>query len=441
MSHTKTTQIKFTGKASEYFGIWIVNLLLSILTLGIYSAWAKVRRKKYFYHNTQIDNIGFDYHANPINILKGRIVAFMLFIAYAFGGELNFFIPIVAVIVFFLALPWLVVRASLFNARNSSHRGLRFDFVGKVGEAALIYILLPIVTLFSLYLAWPFMDHQRNKFMVNNHKFGMSQFDFKAKVSSFYKVYAIVLIVPLFIGLLAAVAVPAYKAYEEKANKAAQHSVIDFPFIDGFVGNQKNNQIQIEENQVYQESYEIEPVYSGKYDYETQQNDKYQSESVEDEPLVEDNKSFEETVEETKLQRQEAHEKMISDMLKTPSKVILVLVFVVGYLILIFSFLAYFKSRLGNLVWSNTSLDNFTFISTLRARDYLWIYLSNIVAIALTFGLATPWAQVRLARYRASRLKIVGDVDFDQFVGHKKEEVKATGEEIADFFDVDFSFG
>ena len=108
---------------------------------------------------------------------------------------------------------------------------------------------------------------------------------------------------------------------------------------------------------------------------------------------------------------------------------------------LIFAFIAYFKSRIGNLVWNNTTLDNLAFKSTLRARDYLWIYLTNIIAIALTLGLATPWAQIRLARYRASKLQLVGDVDLDKFVGDKKEEVKAIGEEIADFFDVDFSFG
>ena len=31
---------RFTGKTGEYFRIWIVNLALTILTLGIYSAWA-----------------------------------------------------------------------------------------------------------------------------------------------------------------------------------------------------------------------------------------------------------------------------------------------------------------------------------------------------------------------------------------------------------------
>lgn len=433
MSDIKTTQVEFTGKASEYFGIWIVNLLLSLLTLGIYSAWAKVRRKKYFYHHTQIDQVGFDYHAKPVSILKGRLIAFALFLAYAFGGELNLFIPMIAVAIFVLALPWLVVRASIFNARNSSHRGLRFDFVGKVGKAAKIYLLLPVLAVLSLYLAWPYVDHQRNQFLVSNHRFGLSAFDFKAKVSSFYRVYAVVLLVP-FIGILAAVAIPAYMAYQVKA---AQHSAISIPFSVGFVEMDNSRQIVLAENTPEEVPYRVERIYSESEDVEEQFDD---SESVESGKVVTE-KSLEEMIAEAQREKQQRREKMIADMLKTPAKAMLGIGFVLAYLVLIFAFIAYFKSRIGNLVWNNTTLDNLAFKSTLRARDYLWIYVTNIIAIALTFGLATPWAQIRLARYRASKLQLVGDVDLDKFVGEKKEEVKATGEEIADFFDVDFSFG
>ncbi len=433
MSDIKTTQVEFTGKASEYFGIWIVNLLLSLLTLGIYSAWAKVRRKKYFYHHTQIDQVGFDYHAKPLSILKGRLIAFALFLAYAFGGELNLFIPMIAVAVFVLALPWLVVRASIFNARNSSHRGLRFDFVGKVGKAAKIYLLLPVLAVLSLYLAWPYVDHQRNQFLVSNHRFGLSAFDFKAKVSSFYRVYAVVLLVP-FIGILAAVAIPAYMAYQVKA---AQHSAISIPFSVGFVEMDNSRQIVLAENATEDEPYRVERVYSESEDAEEQFDN---SESIESGNGVTE-KSLEEMIAEAQREKQQSREKMITDMLKTPAKAMLGIGFVLAYLVLIFAFIAYFKSRIGNLVWNNTTLDSLAFKSTLRARDYLWIYVTNIIAIALTFGLATPWAQIRLARYRASKLQLVGDVDLDKFVGDKKEEVKATGEEIADFFDVDFSFG
>ena len=38
--------LAFHGSARDYFRIWIVNLCLTLLTLGIFSAWAKVRKKR-----------------------------------------------------------------------------------------------------------------------------------------------------------------------------------------------------------------------------------------------------------------------------------------------------------------------------------------------------------------------------------------------------------
>ena len=37
-------RLRFTGSGGEYFRIWAVNRTLTVLTLGLYSAWAKVRR-------------------------------------------------------------------------------------------------------------------------------------------------------------------------------------------------------------------------------------------------------------------------------------------------------------------------------------------------------------------------------------------------------------
>ena len=79
--------ITFSATGSEYFRIWIVNLLLSIVTLGIYSAWAKVRRNRYFYSSTHLAGSSFEYHGNPIAILKGRIVAAVVVGAYALAGK------------------------------------------------------------------------------------------------------------------------------------------------------------------------------------------------------------------------------------------------------------------------------------------------------------------------------------------------------------------
>src|SRR6218665_1194187 len=73
-------RVSFTGRASEYFGIWIVNVLLTIITLGIYSAWAKVRRNRYFYGNTVLLGRSFEYHARGLQILIGRLIVLGAFI-------------------------------------------------------------------------------------------------------------------------------------------------------------------------------------------------------------------------------------------------------------------------------------------------------------------------------------------------------------------------
>jgi hypothetical protein len=68
-------KLEFTGTGKEYFRIWIVNLFLTLITFGIFSAWAKVRKKLYFYSHTILDGTPFQYLGQPLPILKGRIRA------------------------------------------------------------------------------------------------------------------------------------------------------------------------------------------------------------------------------------------------------------------------------------------------------------------------------------------------------------------------------
>jgi uncharacterized membrane protein YjgN (DUF898 family) len=149
----------------------------------------KVRRKKYFYNNTLIDGVGFDYHANPIAILKGRVIAFVLFVIYNVLAGTNPIIAGVLLILFIIALPWIITRGLMFNARNSSHRGLRFDFDGKYGQAALVFLVFPLLIIVTLGLAFPFVMRQVNKFMFDHHKFGTSHFAMEASIKDFYMVY------------------------------------------------------------------------------------------------------------------------------------------------------------------------------------------------------------------------------------------------------------
>src|SRR3982074_1385789 len=101
--------VEFTAHAGEYFRIWIVNLALTIVTLGIYSAWAKVRKRRYFYGHTRIDGESFEYRRNPVAILTGRLIAVALFaVFYAIGHYAPLYAWAMYLVLLFVG-PWLVV--------------------------------------------------------------------------------------------------------------------------------------------------------------------------------------------------------------------------------------------------------------------------------------------------------------------------------------------
>lgn len=193
----KPVELGFNGRAGEYFRIWIVNVLLSILTLGVYSAWAKVRNKQYFYGNTILDGSPFEYNASPIAILKGRLVVVAILVIYSIT---KYFYPLaegIFLIVFFIALPWLVMRSMMFNARYSSYRNLNFSFNNDFSGAIKTFIGLGILIPLTLGLIYPYYMHAIQKYRVDNHGFGQYDFYFKSMVKAFYKYYLIALLIML----------------------------------------------------------------------------------------------------------------------------------------------------------------------------------------------------------------------------------------------------
>ena len=80
--------------------------MLSVATLGTYSAWAKVRRLPYFDRNTQLTGAVFDFRGAPKAILRGRVLALVRLAAYryAFGWSLALGVGVVAFLILALAL-------------------------------------------------------------------------------------------------------------------------------------------------------------------------------------------------------------------------------------------------------------------------------------------------------------------------------------------------
>ena len=144
-------QCSFTGNAGDYFRIWIVNLLLTLVTLGLWSPWATVRKRRFFYGHTWLADANFEFHGNPVAILRGRLIAAAAVGVYWVVENL---VPDSAswlVAALLCGAPWIIARSLAFNAANSSHRGIRFRFVGTTRDVALA--IWPLALLLVLFVA------------------------------------------------------------------------------------------------------------------------------------------------------------------------------------------------------------------------------------------------------------------------------------------------
>ena len=227
--------MEFTGSGGEYFRIWIVNIALSVITLGIYSAWAKVRAKRYFYGNTRLDGSAFAYHATPMAVLKGRLVAVGVLLVYV---VLNAFYPLAGAVfsgVIVLLTPWAICKSLSFNARMSSYRNVRFAFSAPLGRAYVILLALPFAVLvvaavgvviavifahgvdqpeiekglvvgaimFPLgIVALGLIDKLWGEYYVNHHRFGQGRFVANLSFTRYLFIYLKMLAVSVIIVLL-----------------------------------------------------------------------------------------------------------------------------------------------------------------------------------------------------------------------------------------------
>jgi len=245
-----TLPLRFSGSGSEYFRIWIVNLLLTLVTLGLYFPWAKARRLRYFYGNTHVGEHPLDFHGNPSRMLRGYLLVAALLALYSLAGQ---FSPTAGLIAFFVVAaiwPALFRAGQRFRLANTSWRGLRFRFTGTtagayramlplfvpsalllavlavVGDAngqpspraAVGFGLLPIALLLLVPLFWWMLK----KYQHDHMALGDNQTTLRTGAGSFYLVSLLVgLVGGAVIGIVGGVGFGAFKALGRGGNTGA----------------------------------------------------------------------------------------------------------------------------------------------------------------------------------------------------------------------------
>lgn len=209
MSALQRVSPSFHGDGTTLFGLHLKNLLLTVLTLGIYSFWAKADVRQYLYANTELGGDRFTYHGTGRELMSGAIRAFGLLFLIGIASQLasSFVHPLVGIIVLYaggglLLFPFALIGSRRYRLSRTSWRGVRFNFKGDYGDFFAMYAIGAILTVISLGLYYPFFHASMRKYVVSETRFGDTPFAFTGQGGDLFgRHLALYLLLPLTLGI------------------------------------------------------------------------------------------------------------------------------------------------------------------------------------------------------------------------------------------------
>ena len=199
----------FHGTGGTLFGIHIVNVLLTIVTLGGYYFWAKTRVRVYMLSQAEFEGDRFAWHGTGKELLIGFLKAMLVFFIPLsvlgvikdvpdVSAPLQFLAAILGYALVVIVLPLAMVGSRRYRLSRISWRGIRFSFRGPAWDFVKIFIVGSILTSVTLGLYYPFFDTRRYAFMTSHAWFGNRRFRFDGEGRELFRPFllTVLLVVP-----------------------------------------------------------------------------------------------------------------------------------------------------------------------------------------------------------------------------------------------------
>jgi uncharacterized membrane protein YjgN (DUF898 family) len=196
----ETRHLSFHGAGGQLFAIYLLNTLLTVLTLGIYSFWGKTKVRAYLWGKSQLEGDRFVYHGTGRELMNGAFKAMLVFglpltLVNALPGflEPKEILEIVAMVLTYAAIlvfiPVAMVGARRYRFSRTSWRGIHFSFRGRIWEFVKLFLGGWVLTSLTLGLYYPFYDTRRHGFLVSSSYFGSQRFKFDGAGRDLFKPY------------------------------------------------------------------------------------------------------------------------------------------------------------------------------------------------------------------------------------------------------------
>lgn len=202
----------YSGRLGELIPIVLVNMLLSVLTLGIYRFWGKTKIRRYLWSRVSVMDEPLEYTGTGTELFLGFLIILCVLIPVTFViGMLQFLVishplgPLAVQLVFGLLFFYLfyvaVYRAQRYRLSRMTWRGIRGAMEGSSVTYANKAMLYTLLTCVSLGLVYPYMQVALMRYRIENASFGRVNFAFSADARTLMKSWAICLVVSFIIAI------------------------------------------------------------------------------------------------------------------------------------------------------------------------------------------------------------------------------------------------
>lgn len=183
----KKNKLEFHGSAGKLFGIMAVNILLTIVTFGIYAFWGRARSLRYLYQEAEFAGNRFMFHGTGkeffIGFLKAvgifMIIYLPLIAAIVSKSEIGMVIAMIIFYIGFILVMPLAIHSQLrYRMSRTSWRGIHFGYRGNLSRLYGMYIKGILLTIVTFGIYGPFFANNLNKELVGNMRFGNTKFNY-----------------------------------------------------------------------------------------------------------------------------------------------------------------------------------------------------------------------------------------------------------------------
>jgi uncharacterized membrane protein YjgN (DUF898 family) len=206
---TQTHSLVYTGRTGELFALFGVNLVLMIVTLGVYRFWAKVRIRRYLWSHTMFQGEPFGYTGSGKELFKGFIkILFMLILPLALVWQAITMLTAAAIegvsLIGFITLlsPFIVFWVRRYRLSRTDWRGIRFQQAGEATTYARKAIKGWFLNLFTLFFYVPYNVINLLDYQINRVHFGTMPFRYTGTISDLGPGYRRIWWAVLLLGLL-----------------------------------------------------------------------------------------------------------------------------------------------------------------------------------------------------------------------------------------------